>query len=131
VDQWLRLHDPRETLTVHLDHPMKTERSGSTLRTCLLWLVRGSAIRTRDSAAGGGEVDRSPRGARGGFRWPGRLGKTWRTLRQDWGSRNEGEATGRWRGRSSADRDTPASNRGRQSARQGKIRAGVGQLPQV
>jgi hypothetical protein len=27
--------------------------------------------------------------------------------------------------------DTPASNRGRESARQGKIRAGLGWLPQV
>jgi hypothetical protein len=29
------------------------------------------------------------------------------------------------------DRGTPASKRGQESARQGKIRAGVGQLPQV
>jgi hypothetical protein len=28
-------------------------------------------------------------------------------------------------------KDTPASNRGRESARQGKIRAGLGMLPQV
>jgi hypothetical protein len=63
--------------------------------------------------------------------WPGRLGKTWRTLRWDRGSRNGGEATGRWRGRSSADQDTPTINRGRESARQRKIRAGLGRLSQV
>jgi hypothetical protein len=39
--------------------------------------------------------------------------------------------TGRRRGRSSADRGTSASNHGRESARQGKIRAELGWLPQV
>jgi hypothetical protein len=39
--------------------------------------------------------------------------------------------TRRWRGKSSADRGTPASNRGQGSAWQGKIRMGIGRLPQV
>jgi hypothetical protein len=49
----------------------------------------------------------------------------------DRGSRNEGEATGRQRGRSSVDRGTLTNNRGRESTWQGKIRAEVGRLPQV
>jgi hypothetical protein len=56
---------------------------------------------------------------------------TCQALWWDRGCVNGAETTRRRRGRSSADWGTPASNHGQESARQGKIRAGIGQLPQV